>query len=175
VTLSLINRLGQRVRIMWHTPICITALNRAIAGVLAGTVGAVIGAHGSPVHILAIAAAVGASAGYMAQAILYWLLAILSPPPIPSPVQPVSERRLLAVLDLLPHNELCSDCVELLASNPVSYFLTVECSRCEAIARHRELNLRAANNLRAVVPRRAHSVAYLDEGHVAPVNRHWVA
>jgi phage FluMu protein Com len=170
MTFSLIHRLGQNVRIAYHN----STVSRTVAGTVAGACGAGIGAWHTHVYVLALASLVGAIAGLVASILLHAVV-YGRHREMPTPLQPISERRVLEVLELLPHDALCGDCVELLATNPVSHFLTVECPRCESIARHREVQFKAVTRLRSVLPLPSRLEAYLDQEDMATANRHWVA
>jgi hypothetical protein len=98
VTLSLLNRLGQRARIMWHTP----TTTRTAAGIVAGFCGGIIGSyHASSLHTLVLAACIGAFAGLVTSLVLHRIV-LGRQRELPVPVQPISERRVLEVLELLP-------------------------------------------------------------------------
>jgi hypothetical protein len=144
MTMSLISRIRQQFTIACYDP------NRHLmAGTITGLVGGGIGAFSAPLHVLFLAMLVGGVAGYLASAILW---AICAPAKEPETIQPISEARLWSVLQLAPVDALCADCQERLWTNPVAEFLKVECEQCESIARHREMNNRAAVSLRAVLP-----------------------
>jgi hypothetical protein len=148
VVMSRISRFGQRVRIMWNTSVTISTVNRSIAGIVAGALGAVAGGIGLPVHLLLIVAIVGGACGYMAQAVLWFLVTLLSPPKLPSPLPPVSEARIMSVIEECGTvSLLCSSCMCRLAQGGVDIWLELRCAKCQAMARHRELQVRATTEM----------------------------
>ena len=149
MTLSLIHRLGQKIRIMWNRPIVITSYRRAVSGSIAGVAGSLYGAWGAPLNILLIAAVVGASGGYLISAVIHWILALLSPPVVPAPLPPVNEARLLSVIEESGAvSLLCPSCLGRLAQGGVDTWLELRCAKCQAMARHRELQERAEARMR---------------------------
>jgi hypothetical protein len=147
--MSRISRIGQRVRIMWNTSVTISTVNRSIAGIVAGALGAVAGGIGLPVHLLLIVAIVGGASGYLASAILWFLVTLLSPPKLPSPLPPVNEARLLSVIEESGAvSLLCPSCLGRLAQGGLDVWVEMTCVRCQAMARHRELQERAEARMR---------------------------